>query len=104
MNYRWSSAAHLSHSLKLGQNWLHWRLEWPLLGEGHQTEVGAVLGPALLAVPGIARGLWALDRGIGQVTGDTLVGSIFQSYSLTPVWFLPAAVLAPLISPPISLG
>ena len=104
MNYRWSSAAHLSHSLKLGQSWLQWRLEWPLPGEGHQTEVGAVLGLALQAVPSIVHGLWAMDRGIGQVTGDTLVGSIFQSYSLAPVWFLPAAVLATLISPPISLG
>ena len=77
---------------------------WPRLGEGHQAEVGAVLDPALLAVPDIARGLWVLDRGIEQVIGDTLVGSISQSYSLVPVWFLSAAVLAPPTSALISLG
>ena len=80
-------------------------MRWLRLGEGHQAEVGAVvLDPALLAVPDIALGLLGLDIGIGQVIGDTLVGSISQSYSLVPVWFLSAAVLAPPTSPLISPG
>ena len=72
---------------------------------GHQAEVGAViLGPALLAVPGIAQGPWGLDIYIEQVFGGTLVGSISQSYSLIPVLFHSAAVTAPSTSPPISSG
>ena len=63
-----------------------------------------VLGPALLDVPDIAQGLWGLGIGIEQVIGDTLVGSISQSYSLVPVWFRSAAVTAPPTSPPISPG